>query len=153
MHMFYKVKTGMFAWIIFRLTGLALAFYLIMHIHVIANLHDPEKFNTIMNFLGSFQFRIIEIGLLTAIIIHSLNGIRILIIDFGNGALYQAKLFWILFATGFILLVVGSYPLISHALYAKKSQQMQCMESIDTQQVDNKLTAGSMEGVECNVRS
>ncbi len=121
--MYYKLKTGMFAWIIFRVTGLALAFYLIMHIHVISSLQDPDKFNSIMNFLGSWQLRLVEIILFASIIIHALNGIRILIVDFGNGALYQAKLFWILLATGILLFILGSYPMISHALHSRERQK------------------------------
>ncbi len=112
--MWYRIKTGMLAWIIFRLTGLALVVYLFMHIHVISNLSDPSKFDQTMEFLGSPLFRFLEIGLLAAIIVHALNGIRILIVDFGKGALVQAKLFWILFVIGLVLLLAGSYPMISH---------------------------------------
>ena len=116
--MWYRVKTGMFAWIIFRITGLALVVYLFMHIHVIGNLYNPAKFDQTMSFLGSPLFRILELGLLAAIIIHAMNGVRIFIVDFGKGALVQAKLFWILFLVGVILFVAGSYPMIQHALHS-----------------------------------
>jgi succinate dehydrogenase / fumarate reductase, cytochrome b subunit len=120
--MLYKIKTGMLAWILFRLTGLALVFYLALHITVISNLHDPTKFNDAMAFLGSWQFRFLEIGLFILVLIHALNGIRIFIVDFFNGSLYQAKLFWVLAGIGFVLFIAGAYPMVSHALYWKKDQ-------------------------------
>ncbi len=113
----YRWKTGMFAWILFRLSGLALVVYLVMHINVISNLHDPTKFNQTMAFLGSWQFRMLEIGLFGVVLYHSLNGIRIFIVDFFNGALYQAKLFWSLVAVGVVLFIAGSYPILTHALH------------------------------------
>lgn len=117
--MIYRFKTGMLAWALFRLTGLALVIYLAMHIIVISNLHDPDKFNKTMEFLGSWQFRVLEIGLFLVVLYHALNGVRIFIIDFFNGSLYQAKLFWSLMGIGIVLFVLGAYPMISHALYWK----------------------------------
>ncbi|MCF7810964.1 succinate dehydrogenase, cytochrome b556 subunit [bacterium] len=118
----YKVKTGMFAWLIFRISGLLLVLYLIIHINVIGNLSDPAQFDTTMTTLGSWQFRILEIGLLAVIIVHAMNGIRIFIVDFANGSLYQKKLFWTLFAVGAILFLAGTYPMLSHTLHAKDKQ-------------------------------
>ena len=117
--MWYRVKTGMFAWILFRVTGIALVVYLAMHLTVISNLHNPGKFNETMAFLGSWQFRLLEIGLLAVIIYHALNGVRILFVDFGKGSLYQAKLFWILAVIGLVLFIVGAYPIFNHAMYWK----------------------------------
>jgi len=107
----------MLAWILFRLTGLALVVYLIMHINVISNLHDPARFNEVMDFLGSWQFRMLEIGLFGVVLYHAMNGIRIFIIDFFDGALYQAKLFWSLMGVAVLLFIAGAYPIFSHALY------------------------------------
>lgn len=117
--MWYRPKTGMIAWILFRASGIALVVYLAMHITVISNLHDPAKFDQAMNFLGSWQFRLLEIGLLGVVIYHALNGVRILIVDFYNGALYQAKLFWTLAAIGLVLFAAGAYPIFTHAMYWK----------------------------------
>lgn len=119
----YRWKTGMFAWVLFRLTGLALVGYLAMHIMIISNLHDPEKFDKAMKFLGSWQFRVLELGLFFAVLYHALNGVRIFIVDFFNGSLYQAKLFWALAVVGVILFAAGAYPILSHALYWKNVQQ------------------------------
>ncbi len=119
----YRWKTGMLAWVLFRLTGLALVGYLAMHIIVISNLHDPNKFNETMRFLGSWQFRILELGLFFVVLYHALNGIRVIIVDFFNGSVHQAKMFWGLAVLGLILFIAGAYPMVSHALYWKDVQQ------------------------------
>lgn|GEM_PF-419339 len=120
--MHYKWKTGMLAWVLFRVTGLALVGYLAMHIIVISNLHDPAKFDETMRFLGSWQFRVLEIGLFFIVLYHALNGVRIFIVDFWGGAVHQAKLFWGLATLGVILFAAGTYPMLSHALYWKDVQ-------------------------------
>lgn len=119
--MFYRPKTGMIAWMLFRLTGLALVFYLSMHIFIVSSLQNPDGFNKAMGFLGSWQFRFLEIGLFAVVIYHSMNGVRILIIDFFDGALYHVKLFWTMAAIGFVFFLLGVYPIITHALYWKEN--------------------------------
>ncbi len=121
--MHYRWKTGMLAWVLFRVTGLALVGYLAMHLMVISNLHDPNKFDATMRFLGSWQFRILELGLFFVVLYHALNGIRVIIVDFFNGSVHQARLFWGLAALGFVLFIAGAYPMVSHALYWKDVQQ------------------------------
>ncbi len=108
--MIYRWQTGAIAWVLHRLTGLFLTFYLTLHVWVIHNLtKGPEGFNEVMGFLGSPIFKLGEIGILFAILYHAFNGIRILIIDFGKGARYQKQLFWGLMAVASVIfLVAGS---------------------------------------------
>lgn len=117
--MHYRWKTGMLAWVLFRISGLALVFYIVMHINVISNLHDPAKFDETMRFLGSWQFRMLELGLFAAVLYHGLNGIRIFLVDFFNGSVKQATIFWSLMGAAVILFAAGAYPMFSRALYAK----------------------------------
>lgn len=140
--MIYRFKTGMLAWALFRLTGLALVFYLAMHILVISNLHDAGKFDSTMAFLGSWQFRFLEIGLFAVVLYHALNGIRILIIDFFHGSLFQSKLFWILMAVGLVLFALGTYPMLSHALFWKKAQESgQVRHAVDREAAETEFAA------------
>jgi len=138
--MHYRWKTGMLAWIMFRISGLALVAYLALHIMVISNLHDPDKFNNAMAFVGSWQFRILELGLLIVVLYHALNGVRVFIIDFFNGSLYQAKLFWSLMAVGVVLFALGAYPMLTHALYWKDVQQGRVTHAQSSGGIDGKST-------------
>ncbi len=112
----YRVKTGMFAWILHRVTGIGLAIYLPMHIYATSSLQDPAKFDQVMAFLNQPLFKIAEIALLGAVIFHSLNGVRILIIDWFGGTRVHAKWFYGLMAVGMVLFIAGSYGFIQHAI-------------------------------------
>jgi succinate dehydrogenase / fumarate reductase cytochrome b subunit len=130
--MHYRWKTGMLAWVLFRVTGLLLVLYLSMHIIVISNLHDRSTFDKTMDFLGSWQFRLLEIGLFAVVLYHSLNGIRIFIIDFFDGSVSQSKIFWSLAGVGVVLFALGAYPMLSHALYWKDQQNKPTYHAVMT---------------------
>lgn len=113
---YYKF-VGSWAWILHRLSGLALIFYLSAHIWVINNLaKGPEAFNSIMGVLNSPFFKFVEVGLWGVILFHAFNGVRIVFVDFFKGSLFHKKLFFILIFIAFILWALGSYMLISHVL-------------------------------------
>ncbi len=111
----YKLSVGQVAWILHRLSGLALVFYLGLHIWVISHLNaGAESFNKVMNFLNSPLFKILEIGLWGVILYHVLNGIRLLLIDFAGGARYHKQLFWVAFLLVLILTILGAIPFLHH---------------------------------------
>jgi succinate dehydrogenase / fumarate reductase cytochrome b subunit len=101
------------------LAGLALIFYLSLHIWVINTLTlGPEQFNQVMVFLSSPLFKFLEVGLWGVILFHAFNGIRIVIVDFFKGSLFQKKLFIILIVFAALLWATGSYLLLSHIQWA-----------------------------------
>ncbi len=80
----YRIHTGTFAWILHRLSGLGLIFYLLLHIWVISHLSGGEKsFDGIMHAFGSPLFKFMEVGLVGVILYHLFNGLRITLIDMG----------------------------------------------------------------------
>ncbi len=74
----YKKRPGMIAWQLHRISGLLLGLYFIMHIF--ANSGYMEWFNDF------FSNKITRVFLLLVILFHTFNGIRIILIDFSNGA-------------------------------------------------------------------
>jgi len=111
---YYKF-TGSWAWILHRLSGLALIFYLSAHVWVISTISKgPEGFEEVMAVLASPLFKFLEVGLWGVILFHAFNGIRIVLVDFFNGSLYHKKLFFILIFIAFALWVTGGYLIISH---------------------------------------
>ena len=106
---------GSWAWIIHRLSGLLLTFYLTLHLWVVNTLtQGPDTFNRVMNFLSSPLFKYLEVGLWAVILFHAFNGVRIIIVDFFKGSLLQKKLFFFLISLAFILWAAGSYLILSH---------------------------------------
>ncbi|MEW6440570.1 MAG: succinate dehydrogenase, cytochrome b556 subunit [bacterium] len=113
--MMYKWRTGAIAWLLHRLSGLALAAYLPMHIWVNHHLaQGPESYNRTMSVLASPLFRTLEIGLWAAILYHALNGLRVVAIDLGPGVGLKAQkiLFYAVVVLVFIFWVWGSVGLL-----------------------------------------
>lgn len=108
----YRWHTGTWAWILHRLSGVALISYLWLHIWVIHYLaKGPEEFNALMRFLTSPIFKLLELGLFGVILYHALNGIRIILIDLGWAAELRGQkfTFWVLVVIGIIAVGFGAY--------------------------------------------
>lgn len=111
----YYMFTGSWAWILHRLSGLALIFYLTLHIWVVNSLTaGPKAFNRVMNFLASPLFKYLEVGLWAVILFHAFNGVRVVIVDFSRGSLFHKKMFYLFIAIAFLLWLAGSYVILSH---------------------------------------
>jgi succinate dehydrogenase cytochrome b subunit len=101
----YKWQTGAMAWVIHRITGAAVGVYLLLHILAQFGMkYDQKGLADISNFLTQ---KVVVVVLLAFLIYHALNGIRELIIDFGSGALYHKKLFWVMMVIGLVFFVAG----------------------------------------------
>ncbi len=109
----YKMRVGMFAWILHRLTGLALVGYLVVHVWGLKAITNPEAYNALITSYHAPIFKIGEFLLLGAVVYHSLNGLRIVLIDFMGWSPNQKKLFWTLGAVAAVLFAVGGYPSIA----------------------------------------
>ena len=115
--MIYRWHLGYVAWLLNRITGVAITAYLVIHIWVIHHLHQgPEGFNEVMHALTSPIFKLLEIGLLGIILYHAMNGIRILIVEWGGGARNHKKVFWWVAAIGAVLFIFGAYPILTLAI-------------------------------------
>ena len=109
----YKMRTGMFAWILHRLTGLALVGYLVLHIWGLKAITNPDAYNALITSYHAWYFKVGEFLLLGAVVYHALNGLRIVLIDFVGWSPNQRKLFWTLGAVAAVLFAVGGYPSIA----------------------------------------
>lgn len=99
---------GMWAWALHRVTGILIALYSLAHISVISTvLLGTGSFDAVMRFLSNPVALWLELGLLAAIILHGLNGIRIILFDFNIGIKKQKEIFFFnLVLAAFIFLVV-----------------------------------------------
>ena len=109
----YKVRVGMFAWMLHRLTGLALLGYLVLHIWGLKSITNPDAYNALITEYHAPIFKVGEFLLLGAVVYHALNGMRIVLIDFVGWSPNQQKLFWSLGALAAVLFAVGGYPSIA----------------------------------------
>lgn len=101
---------GMWAWLLHRITGIGLVFYILLHTILMGSslLSGKERFNATLSVLmGEPVFELLDMLLLGAVLYHALNGIRILLFDMGIGISIksQKRLFWIFMIAGAILWV------------------------------------------------
>ena len=108
----YKVRAGMAAWLLHRLTGLALVFYLAIHIMGLRSLSDPAAFEIYITVYRSPLFKVAEVMLLGAVAFHAFNGLRILVQDMFFRSERQRTLFYIVLALTVIVTLAGGGPVI-----------------------------------------
>jgi succinate dehydrogenase / fumarate reductase cytochrome b subunit len=116
----YRWHFGFIAWVLHRLTGLALAAYIILHLYVLQNLaRGPEHFNSMMAAFDSPLIRLMEIGLLGVVVYHSINGLRIVFMDYGPMAEKESYVKYL--AATFIIIAailgVGGLIMLGHVLH------------------------------------
>ena len=79
----YKGREGQWSWIAHRVTGVAIILFLFAHIVDTAVVGwGPEAYNKVVAVYHNPFIRLLELGLVAAVIYHALNGIRIMLIDF-----------------------------------------------------------------------
>ena len=109
----YKLRVGMYAWMLHRVTGLALVAYLVVHVWGLKSITNPDAYNALITEYHGPIFKVGEFLLLGAVVYHALNGMRIVLIDFLGWSPNQKKLFWTLGAIAAVLFAVGGYPSIA----------------------------------------
>jgi len=88
---------GMWAWILFRISGLVLAVYLFVHIWVISQgrVSGAETLDDFFAFFDKPFLVFLDSVLVAAVLFHALNGVRILLMDLGIGIQRHKAVFWI----------------------------------------------------------
>jgi succinate dehydrogenase / fumarate reductase, cytochrome b subunit len=96
----YRGREGMWSWVLHRITGVAIFFFLLVHVLDTALVRvSPEAYNAV---IGTYQTPIMglgEVALVGAIVFHAFNGLRIILVDFWSWATrHQKVLFYVVIA-------------------------------------------------------
>ena len=112
----YRGKIGMWSWVLHRITGVAIFFFLLVHVLDTALVRvSPEAYNAVINTYKTPIIGLAELGLVAAILFHGLNGIRVILIDFWRkGAKYQNAMFWIVVAIALVIFAIFTPRHLSH---------------------------------------
>ena len=108
----YRGKVGMWSWVLHRITGVAIFFFLLVHVLDTALVRvSPEAYNVVIESYKTPIVGLAELGLVGAILFHGLNGLRIIAVDFwSKGTKYQNVMFWIAIIIS-VVAVAGFAPL------------------------------------------
>jgi len=101
----YRGKVGMWSWVLHRITGLAIFFFLLVHVLDTSLVRlSPEAYDVVISTYKTPIIGLAELGLVAAILFHALNGVRIILIDFwSKGSKYQNLMFWIVVSIAFVI--------------------------------------------------
>ncbi|HYT34462.1 MAG TPA: succinate dehydrogenase, cytochrome b556 subunit [Ktedonobacteraceae bacterium] len=105
----YKGQSGMWSWLLHRVTGLGILLFLLVHIVDVSLLgFGPAVYNEGILLFDSVIVRLLSLALIGAVLLHGFNGVRIMVIDFwSRGVRYQLLMFVIVM----VLTVVGFIPI------------------------------------------
>ncbi len=101
----YRGKVGMWSWVLHRITGVAIFFFLLVHVLDTSLVRlSPEAYNAVINTYKTPIIGLAELGLVAAILYHALNGLRVILIDFWRkGVKYQNVMWWVVVAIAFVI--------------------------------------------------
>lgn len=88
----YKGRSGQWAFVAHRTSGFLVFLFLLLHIVDVSLINaDTELYDEVHALYGNILLRVFECGLLLALLFHSLNGLRIVIVDFFPRAVANEK--------------------------------------------------------------
>ncbi|MGK0742186.1 succinate dehydrogenase, cytochrome b556 subunit [Leucobacter sp. Z1108] len=107
----YRGNEGMWSWVLHRITGVAIFFFLLVHVLDTALIRvSPEAYNAVISTYQTPIMGLGEVGLVGAIAFHALNGLRIILVDYwSKGTKYQRAMFWIVIAL-WVIVMLGFTP-------------------------------------------
>ncbi|WP_298743413.1 succinate dehydrogenase, cytochrome b556 subunit [uncultured Microbacterium sp.] len=92
----YRGREGMWSWVLHRITGIAIFFFLLVHVLDTALIRlSPEAYDAVIGTYKNPIMGIGEVALVAAIAYHAYNGLRIIAVDLWPWATrYQRQLWW-----------------------------------------------------------
>jgi succinate dehydrogenase / fumarate reductase cytochrome b subunit len=79
----YRGHEGQWSWLAHRVTGVAIILFLFAHVVDTAVVGwGPNAYNRVVSVYENPFVRLLELGLVAAVVYHSLNGMKIMLLDF-----------------------------------------------------------------------
>ncbi|MGH3847634.1 MAG: succinate dehydrogenase, cytochrome b556 subunit [Pseudonocardiaceae bacterium] len=103
----YRGDPGMWSWVLHRITGATIFFFLFVHVLDTAMVRvGPQTYNEVINTYKTPIVGLMELGLVAAVLYHALNGVRVILIDFwAQGPRYQRLMIWIIAVVWLVVMV------------------------------------------------
>ena len=115
----YRGREGQIAWMLHRVTGLGVFFFLILHIvDIFLMSFGPDIFEPLMFIYHQFIFKLtIVFGLYLGVLYHGLNGIRVVIMDFWPNLGRKQAMLWRIQLVVFAVLYIPSAAIMLAAMF------------------------------------
>jgi succinate dehydrogenase / fumarate reductase cytochrome b subunit len=114
----YNGDVGQYAWVLHRATGIGVTFFLLIHIVDIMLIGwGRDVYDHTVGFYAHPFIIPMEIMLVGAVIYHTLNGLRVIAINFtSQGPVREKKAFWWVLAGTIILTIPSALVILIHEL-------------------------------------
>jgi succinate dehydrogenase / fumarate reductase cytochrome b subunit len=107
----YRGREGMWSWVLHRITGVAIFFFLLVHILDTSLVRvSPEAYNAV---IAAYQTPIMglgEVALVGAIVFHAFNGLRVILVDFWSWATRNQKVLFYVVIGLWVLTMLAFTP-------------------------------------------
>jgi succinate dehydrogenase / fumarate reductase cytochrome b subunit len=116
----YRGGEGMWTWVLHRITGVSVFFFLLVHVLDTALVRvSPEAYDLVIASYKTPIVNLLEVGLVGAVLYHALNGLRIILVDFwAKGPRYQKQMTWAIGTVWVLLMVPGTFFMLKHTIEA-----------------------------------
>jgi succinate dehydrogenase / fumarate reductase, cytochrome b subunit len=115
----YNGDVGQYAWILHRATGIGILFFLLIHIIDIMLIGlGRDVYDHTVEFYAHPFIIPMEIMLVGAVIYHTLNGLRVIAVNFtSEGAVKERKFFWWVLAASVLLTIPSAIVIFANELF------------------------------------
>lgn len=88
----YKGSPGQWSWLLHRITGVAIILFLFAHVVDTAVVGwGPDAYNRVTAVYHNWVVRVLELGLVAAVLYHAINGVKIMVFDFWPSSARRMK--------------------------------------------------------------
>lgn len=88
----YKGSPGQWSWLLHRITGVAIILFLFAHVVDTAVVGwGPDAYNRVTEVYHNWVVRVLELGLVAAVLYHAINGVKIMVFDFWPSSATKMK--------------------------------------------------------------
>jgi succinate dehydrogenase / fumarate reductase cytochrome b subunit len=112
----YRGDPGMWSWVLHRITGATIFFFLFVHVVDTALVRvGPQTYDEVITTYKTPIVGLMELGLVAAVLYHALNGIRVILIDFwAQGTRYQRLMLWAIAIVWLLVMVPATVVVAIH---------------------------------------
>ena len=116
----YRGGQGMWTWVLHRITGVSVFFFLLVHVLDTALVRvSPEAYDLVIASYKTPIVNLLEVGLVGAVLYHALNGLRVILVDFwAKGPRYQRQMTWAIGTVWIVLMLPGAFFMLKHTVEA-----------------------------------
>ena len=114
----YRGDPGMWSWVLHRITGATIFFFLFIHVLDTALVRiSPQAYDEVISTYKTPIVGLMEFGLVATVLYHALNGIRVILIDFwAQGPRYQRLMLWVIGVVWLLVMVPAGVVVAIHMI-------------------------------------